>query len=150
MHIDLKTAFLQCESYDDARDVVCQLPPEPGLPSYIGARLKKPAYGMNDAPRRWWNRVDKVLLSLDGSPTRADRCCYVFYSSTSARTARQQHTSGRPLASQVDTLETAMAYLTEPVAGSPARGLAVLGTISLHVDDMFCAGNETIREKKRC
>ena len=51
-HIDLKTAFLQGEEYDAACDVMCQLPPEAGLPSYIGARLKKPAYGMNDAPRR--------------------------------------------------------------------------------------------------
>ena len=51
-HIDLKTAFLQGEEYDWSRDVICALPPESGLPSYMGARLKKPAYGMNDAPRR--------------------------------------------------------------------------------------------------
>ena len=38
-----------------ARDVVCQLPPEAGKPWYLAARLKKPAYGMNDAPRKWWN-----------------------------------------------------------------------------------------------
>ena len=31
------------------RDVVCQLPPEAGPPQYIAERLKKPAYGMNDA-----------------------------------------------------------------------------------------------------
>ena len=30
-HIDLKTAFLQGESYDELRNVVCQLPPEAGL-----------------------------------------------------------------------------------------------------------------------
>ena len=30
MHIDLKTAFLQGESYDSHRDVVCQLPKEAG------------------------------------------------------------------------------------------------------------------------
>ena len=49
-HKDLKTAFLQQQSYDVNRDVLCQLPPEAGHPLYIVARLKKPAHGMNDAP----------------------------------------------------------------------------------------------------
>ena len=62
-HIDLKTAFLQGQSYDVNRDVMCQLPPEAGHPPYIAARLKKPAYGMNDAPRGWWNTLDKALCS---------------------------------------------------------------------------------------
>ena len=31
-HIDLKTAFLQGQSYDVDRDVVGQLPPEAGRP----------------------------------------------------------------------------------------------------------------------
>ena len=48
-HIDLKTAFLQGQSYDVNRDVVCQLPPEAGHPPFIAARLKKLAYGMKDA-----------------------------------------------------------------------------------------------------
>ena len=30
-HIDLKTAFLQGQSYGVNRDVVCQVPPETGL-----------------------------------------------------------------------------------------------------------------------
>jgi hypothetical protein len=90
-HIDLKTAFLQGEEYDAARDVICQLPPEAGLPSYIGARLKKPAYGMNDAPRRWWNRIDGSLIKYGMVPTRADRCVYVLYDdkTTSTGEARQ-------------------------------------------------------------
>ena len=46
---------LQGQSYDVNREVVCQLPPEAGHPPYIAARLKKLAYGMNDAPRRWSN-----------------------------------------------------------------------------------------------
>ena len=50
-HIDLKTTFRQGQSYDVNRDVVCQLPPERGHPPYIAAILKKPAYGMNDAPQ---------------------------------------------------------------------------------------------------
>ena len=56
---------------------MCQLPPEAGHPPYIAAGLKKPAYGMNDAPPR---RFDKVLCSYGMVPTRADRCCYVLHS----------------------------------------------------------------------
>ena len=52
-HIDLKTAFFQGQSYGVNRDVVCQLPPEAGNILYIAARLMNPAYGMNDALRRW-------------------------------------------------------------------------------------------------
>ena len=48
--IDLKTALFQGQSYDVNRDVVCQSPPEAGHPPYIAARLKKPAYSMDDAP----------------------------------------------------------------------------------------------------
>ena len=28
---------------------------------------------------RWWNRLDKFLISLGIQPTRADRCAYVCY-----------------------------------------------------------------------
>ena len=92
-HIDLKTAFLQGQSYDVNRDVVCQLPPEAGHPPHIAARLKKPAYGMNDAPRRWWNILDKALCSYGMVPTRADRCCYVLYSIQSRERTWKQNTS---------------------------------------------------------
>ena len=79
-HIDLKIAFLQGQSYDVSRDVVCKLPPEASHPPNIAARLKKPAYGMNDAPRRCWNILDKAQRTYGMIPTRADRCCYVLYS----------------------------------------------------------------------
>ena len=62
------------------RNVVCQLPPEAGHPPSVAARLKKPAYGMNDAPQQWWSMIDKALCSYGMVPTRADRCCYVLYS----------------------------------------------------------------------
>ena len=86
-HIDLETAFLQGQSLDVNRDVVRQLPPEAGHPPYIAARLQKPAYGMNDASRRWWNTLDKALCSYGMVPTRADRLCYVLYSTQSRERA---------------------------------------------------------------
>ena len=70
-----KHLFFKGQSYDVNRDVVCWLPPGAGHPPYIAARLKKPAYGMNDAPRRWWNILDKALRSYGMVPRRADRCC---------------------------------------------------------------------------
>ena len=84
-HVDLETAFLQAQSFGVNRDVVCQLPPEAGNPLHIAARLKKLAYGMNDAPRRWWNILDKKLCSCGMVPTRADRCCYVLYSTQTCK-----------------------------------------------------------------
>ena len=52
-HIDLKTAFLQGQSYGVNRDVVCQLQSEAGHTPYGAVRLhKKPTYGMNHAARR--------------------------------------------------------------------------------------------------
>ena len=89
-HIDLKTAFFQGQSYGVNRDVVCRLPPVAGHPPYIAARLKKPAYGMNDAPRRWWNILDKALCSHGMVPTRADRCSYVLYSVQSRERTQNQ------------------------------------------------------------
>ena len=77
-HMDLKTAFLQGEAYDETRDIICEIPKECGYPPHIGARRKKSAYGLNDAPRRWWQVVDKALLSYGLVPTRADRCTYIL------------------------------------------------------------------------
>ena len=36
-------------------------------------------YGLNDAPRRWWNRLDKCIRACALVPTRADSCTYVCY-----------------------------------------------------------------------
>ena len=91
--LDLITAFLQRQSYNMSRDVVCQLPPEASYPPYIAARLKKPACGMNVASRRWWNILDKALCSYGMVPTRADRCCYVLCSTQSRERTWKQNNS---------------------------------------------------------
>ena len=44
---------------------------------------------MNDAPRRWWNILDKALCSYGMVPTRGDRCCYVLCSIQSRERARE-------------------------------------------------------------
>ena len=121
------------------RDVVCQMPPEAGHPPYIAARLKKPAYGMNDAPRRWWNILDKALCSSGMFPTRAGRCCYVLYSTQSRERTWKQfnstqwhdtgHISNKPrVRTKVDATNKKM---LDPIAGSPATGKSVAGIINL-------------------
>ena len=95
-HVDLKTAFLQGDSFVGDRNVICQLPPEAGHPPHIGARLKRAAYGLNDAPRLWWNRPDKALRTYGLVPTRADRCCYVLYSAGQKTTKYSSAASSAP------------------------------------------------------
>ena len=79
------------QSYGAKRDVVCQLPPEAGHPPYIAARLTIPAHGMNDAPDAGGNILDKALCTYVMVPTRADRCCYVLYSSQTRERTWNQH-----------------------------------------------------------
>ena len=64
-HIDLKTVFLQGETFDEHRDVVCQLPPEAGYPSYMAARLKRAAYGLNDAPFLWYQTTKNERMTKE-------------------------------------------------------------------------------------
>ena len=80
LHLDLKTAFLQGEAYDlDRRVIHVQLPTDIGLPPYLVGLCTRSVYGLADAPHRWWNRLDKFLISLGIQPTRADRCTYVCH-----------------------------------------------------------------------
>eukprot|EP00975_Prorocentrum_lima_P025436 5344051-Prorocentrum_lima.AAC.1 len=48
----------------------------------MGARLKGAAYGLNDAPPLWWNRLGNILRPRGLVPTRADRCCHVLYAAS--------------------------------------------------------------------
>ena len=100
-HIGFKTAFLQGQSYDVnlMLCINCHQPPK------IAARLKKPAYGMNDAPRRWWNILDTALRSYGMFHTRADRRCYVLYSIQSRKQAWEHWIQGA-IAQQNGTKET--------------------------------------------
>ena len=106
----------------------------------MAARLKKPGYGLNDAPRKWWNVVDKSLTSL--VPTRANRCTYILYGSqqTRART-RNQMSNG------LTTLDAALEYVMDPIAGNNADGREVHDFVCLHVDDLYMAGDKHFESK---
>ena len=61
------------QSYDVSRDDVCQLPSEAGHPPHIAAKLKKPAYGMNEAVCHYGMVSHAALI----------RCCNVLCSTQS-------------------------------------------------------------------
>ena len=154
-HIDLKTAFFQRQSYGVNRGVVCQLPPEAGHPHYIAARLKKPAYGLNDASRRWRNILDKALCSYGMVPTRSDRGCYVLYSTQSRERIWNQNNSTQwHDASNISTkpsvrteADAAFEKMLDPIAGSPATGKSVAGIISIFGDDLFGTGGTEMEQR---
>ena len=94
-HLDLKTAFLQGEHYNlSSRMVVVQLPQDIGLPTWMVGLCLRPVYGLNDAPRRWWNRLDKFLRSVGMEPTRADRCTYVAYDGIEGKKSKSYLSAG--------------------------------------------------------
>ena len=125
---DFETYFLQKQSYHVTPDVVCQLPPETGHPPHIAARLQKPACGMNDASRRWWNIFDKALCSYGMVPTRADRLCCLLSSTQSRerawepwrqKTIAQSHGTGNVLTeSRERSKNGCFEKMLDPIAGS--------------------------------
>ena len=157
-HIDLKTAFLQEQSYGVNRDVVCQVPLEARHPPYVAAILKKPANGMNDVPRSWCNILDKALHSYGVIPTQADRCCYVLYSLQSCKQAwepwiqeaiaQQSGTKDAFTESREQSeMEAAFEKKLDPSAGSPATEKSVARIIILFVDDLFGTGGKDMEQR---
>ena len=136
------------------RDVVCQLPPEAGHPPYIAGRLKKPAYGMNEASRRWWNILDKSLCCCGMVPTRADRCCYVLYQYSHVsepgnknNTTQWHDTDNISNTSRVRTeVDATNKKMLDPIAGSPATRKTVAGIVNLFVDDLFGTGGTEMEQ----
>ena len=141
MHSDLETAFLQGQSYGVNRVVVSQLPPAAGHPLYIAASLKRPAYGMNDAPpdaggtsltrhcvvMSWFLRklIDAVM------------CCTLFQSCE--RTWKPSNSTHYH--------DAAFEKSLDPTAGSPASGKSVVGIINLFVDDLFGKGGTEMEQR---
>ena len=77
--------------------------------------MKKPAYGLNDAPRRWCNMLDSALRSYGLVPTRANCCTFVYYG--------KQLLKSTPInekkSSNAFDLEGAVDFLTDPVSSTP-------------------------------
>ena len=103
-----------------------------GQPWYMVARMKKPAYGLNDAPRRWLNIVDKELRSCECVPTRGDRWTYVFYFKQQKLATSK---SSKNITFDSGTFDSAaLDQLLDPYTGNNSKGYKPCGVISLHVD----------------
>ena len=62
--IDIKTAFLQGENIQ--RELYVRPPKEAGLQKNELWKLIKPPYGLVDAPRNWYRKLQNVILKLRG------------------------------------------------------------------------------------
>lgn len=62
--VDVRTAFLQGMPLDRPHAVFVQPPPHAKVPAGIVWQLRKCAYGLTDAPRRWYESVLKLMTVL--------------------------------------------------------------------------------------
>ena len=72
---DIKNAYLQGEPIN--REVHMEPPAELSRPGMVW-RLLKAVYGMNDAGRRWYLKVEKVLTSLGCRKSLYDHCLFSY------------------------------------------------------------------------
>ena len=74
---DVKSAYLQGERLD--REVYMVPPLERRRPGFVW-RLVKAVYGMNDSGRKWYFKVEEVLVRLGCKKAKLDHC-FFFYRS---------------------------------------------------------------------
>lgn len=63
--VDVRTAFLQGMPLDRPTAVFVQPPPQARVPRGMVWQLRKCAYGLTDAPRRWYESVLKLMMDLE-------------------------------------------------------------------------------------
>ena len=52
-------------------------PAETKKPNVIW-RLNKAVYGLNNAPLKWYERLDKELITLGSVCSKLDTACYIY------------------------------------------------------------------------
>ena len=73
-------------------------------------------------------------------PTRADRCCYVLYSTHARERTRNQNNS-------THNHDAVFEKMLDPIAGSPAAGTSVVGIIDFFVGDLLGTGGTEIEQR---
>ena len=76
--IDIASAFLQGKSIE--RDVYLNPPDDYRIEGEVW-KLNQCIYGLNDAPRSWYDRVKQVLVNLGGKRSSYDNALFCWYSS---------------------------------------------------------------------
>ena len=74
--LDVSSAFLQGEAI--SRNVFIR-PPKEFREEGCVWKLKKPLYGLNDAPRSWYNKVKKEMLSLGAMKSKYDDALFIWH-----------------------------------------------------------------------
>ena len=74
--MDITAAFLQ--GWPLEREVYLQ-PPRDVCSSEYCWRLKRCIYGLNDAPRKWYDKVQEVLLQLGGKVSVYDNALFLWH-----------------------------------------------------------------------
>ena len=73
---DVRSAFLQSEKID--REVFVHPPPERKKMGKVW-KLNKPAYGLDDASRKWFQSTERTLLSLGMTQSLNDNCLFFLH-----------------------------------------------------------------------
>ena len=78
--LDISSAFLQGNNIK--REVYLQPPVEFHEEGFIW-KLQRCVYGLRDAPRAWYDRIEKELLDLDGRTSKYDDAMFLWYKDNS-------------------------------------------------------------------
>ena len=84
--------------------------------------FKKPGYRLNDAPRRWWQIIDKAVLDCGLVPTRADRCTDVPMCCMTTFPKPELINHARSVSTEQATISEEIDNLIYPVARDNAQG----------------------------
>ena len=76
--LDIFAAFLQSKKM--SRNLFLKPPPEM-CPGHLLWKLKRPLYGLKDAPREWYKRLKEEIVKLGGKLSVYDSALYLWHSS---------------------------------------------------------------------
>ncbi len=120
---DLRNAFVQGEEFKPGEEVWIDVPP--AVQSFFGGvgkncmRLRKPLYGLADAPKRWENELFKKFREVGFTQSEADPA--IWYLKSNSRGPGEVV----PVCDQIDF----------PYSVGPIDGI-----IATHVDDLIFGG----------
>ena len=126
--LDVKGAFLQADEYPESERIFLLLPDGRVM------RLYKSLYGTGDAPRRWFQKISKVLLELGMRQSVADEALFLWPGDV-------------PKTWQPRLFESALNMSYSEMVANLVKMPEVRGVIALHVDDGLGGGDAEFERK---
>ena len=125
---DISTAFLQGKEHHKDRTLWISLPAdakkllgvEPGSNKVM--KLRKPMYGLCDAPRAWFLEARERLTNLGAEQHPLDACLFLLYDYQAPHTTWTHRTDSK---------------------GAQHRQPPLIAVMGIHVDDIIAAVNKT-------